>query len=511
MKLLHTKDIPLLDQAAAQNGFSPLTLMERAGAGVGQEILSLLGEEGGTVLIFCGGGNNGGDGYAAATVLLDRGVNVLAIDAFGKGQRTEEGKHFLAAYTQRAGAPLLLSALSEEALDTLIKEAACLVDALFGTGFSGPLPPEALRIAKHFQSSAAKRLAVDIPLGVDGETGAVMPGGITVDRTVCLSFYKRGLFSYPAKEACGTLSLVTLEIPREAPFVPKGDTFAITEAFAKGYFAKRSPNTHKGSFGKAIALCGCEKYRGAACLAAEGALRTGVGLFTLAAEEAVLQTVLCRLPETVALPLPPVRERKEEKALLRACQGANALLVGCGCGLYPAVLRLILALLDTPGAPLILDADGINLLAETGEGIALLARCKRPVVLTPHPLELARLRGITPGEVQANRLKVAEETAHLTGATVVLKGAGTVVAAPGITYINTTGSPALSKGGSGDTLAGMLLSLCAQGISPTEAAALAVYLHGAAGDLLEKEFSDRGVLPQELPTAAARVICRLQG
>jgi NAD(P)H-hydrate epimerase len=238
----------------------------------------------------------------------------------------------------------------------------------------------------------------------------------------------------------------------------------------------------------------------------------GAGLVELISEESVLQTAIRRLPEVIAHPVLPAKERGEEEntEILATVDRAGAVLFGPGLGRADSLSSLLVSLLQGEGAPLVIDADGINLLASLKAKRELLRRAKRRVILTPHPLEFARLADRDIAAVQACRLPLAEDFAKDTGAVVVLKGAGTVITDGRTTYINASGSPALAKGGSGDVLAGMITGLLLQDTTPIEAAALGAYLHGAAGDLLEETYSDRGVLPSELPRAAARLIRRLQ-
>jgi NAD(P)H-hydrate epimerase len=234
----------------------------------------------------------------------------------------------------------------------------------------------------------------------------------------------------------------------------------------------------------------------------------GAGLLTVASEEEVLASLLRRLPEAILSPLSYEGDTLP-LALQEAEAGKTAVLAGSGLGRSPAGKRAILSLIAKEGCPLVLDADALNLLAEE-DVPAVLSRAGRQTVLTPHPMEFARLARLSVAEVQARRLPLAEEFARKTGAVLVLKGAGTVVTDGKMTYLNTTGSPALAKGGSGDVLAGAVLGLLAGGMPPLDAAALAVYLHGRAGDTLEEEYSDRGVLPSALGRQMAREIARLQ-
>ncbi len=498
------KHIPQIDEYAERVlGVPTRTLMERAGEGVAAAITARLRPS--RVLVFCGGGNNGGDGYAAALSLAARGFSPLAVDVFGKGQKSEAGKHFLAEYKARFGEPLSL-------LEALKTSADVLVDAVFGTGFSGAVPAAAEPLFDYFKKSTAYKVAIDIPLGVDAESGRLAPSFLRVDLTVTLCFVKKGLLSYPARDAVG--ELVNCDLGLDAEVLKRA--FSLPETVdgesLSSLLPKRSKNSHKGSFGRVCALVGSDAFVGAALLAAEGALRGGCGLFTLASTDKVLAAAMQRLPEILALPLPAheAMGEKDREALFSNAALASALLVGSGCGKSEALYRILLSLLSSEGAPLAIDADGLNAIAAYGADIAaLFSTAKRPVVLTPHPLEMARLIGKTVGEVQENRLALAEEYAKKWGVTLVLKGAGTVIADREGSAVSTVGDSALAKGGSGDVLAGLIASLLAQGASPRAAAEAAVYLHGKAGERLAARLSPYGVLPSDLPLEIAALMAEI--
>ena len=271
----------------------------------------------------------------------------------------------------------------------------------------------------------------------------------------------------------------------------------------------RPADGNKGTFGRALLFCGSEQYRGAACLSAEGALSGGAGLVELASCEAVVSLVLSRAPSVIGTAYVP----SEIGAFLPLdlTRKATAVLIGCGSGRSERLALSLFELLKTPGCPVVLDADALNSLALKREtALEILKSAARPVVLTPHPLEFSRLSGLPLDTISSDRVGVAADFAKTYGVTLVLKGAGTVIASPdGEVTVNATGGSGLAKGGSGDVLAGLLVSLLAQGMEPYGAAILAVYLHGAAGDALTKEYSEMGVRPDDLPREIARQTARL--
>lgn len=489
MLCVRPDDIVKIDSAAAARGVSVRELMRRAGDAVADAIMERTSPC--AVLILCGGGNNGGDGYAAALRLMEKGYTVYAFDLLSKGQRSEAGKFFYDAYLERVGTPSL-------SLADAIASSSVIVDAIFGTGRLGELPSAVTDAITLANKAAALRVAVDLPTGIDGESGKVGNTVFSADLAVTLGFYKRGMLSYPAREYCGDILLADLGfLPCDLAGITQ-NTITVTDGDLKPLLGIRPKNSHKGTFGTAYLFCGSDAYRGAAVLAVGGALRMGAGLVAICAEPSVQATVLAAYPEAI------VKERTADAT------PARAVLFGCGLGFSPENDSLLRRLLATEGAPLVIDADGINALSAMPDKGDLLKHAKRQIVLTPHPLEFARLADTDVGLVQANRLALAEAYAKEYGVTLVLKGAGTVIASPdGRVAVNQSGSSALAKGGSGDVLAGAVTGLLAQGHSPFNAAAVAVYLHGKAGDCLSARYSEYGVLPHELPLQMAEELANI--
>ncbi len=501
MKLLKSEQISHIDAYAHEVlGISPNTLMGRAGETVASVVREHL-HAGASVLIFAGCGNNGGDGYAAAVALSDD-YAVTVYDVFGRGMRTEEGKYYLYLCRER-GVCVLPFEPSEDVQDR-ITSADCLIDAIFGTGKRGDVPHKLCTLAKWIEASRAYKIAVDIPLGVDADDGTVAPCVYRADTTVVLSYYKVGMLSYPAREYLGETVLDTLGLP-SIPEAEESPYESMDFALAKELFPHRGLNTHKGSFGKLLTLIGSERYRGAAHLALGAALRSGVGLVTFLGEEALVSSLLSTYPE--ALYCTDI----DDTSVRTLDRTHTATLIGCGSGCDETVQMRVLHLLREGDTPLILDADAINVLSRhPKEGREALKNAARPVILTPHPLELARLLETDARAVQTSRLAVAVRTARDLGITLVLKGAGTIVTDGERVYINTSGSSALAKGGSGDVLAGLIGGLCASGLSPLSAAALGAFVHGAAADRLREEYSTLGVIPSDLPLEMARMLSEIE-
>ena len=493
-------------------------LMRRAGEAVAKETSSFFeGNDLKTpaktkITVLCGSGNNGGDGYAAAIELSKQGFLLTVVDVFGKGQRSDAGKHFFGEYS-KSSSILSFDLLGKEKKREIFFGADCIIDAIFGTGARADLDSRLKEIINLVNSSSAKKIAVDVPLGADAYNGTLSECHIKVDKTVTLCFAKRGLYSYPCRSICGEIKNYDIGIGNEktAEKFSVSDTVIDSEMIKK-LLPERKKNTHKGTYGKTVLFCGSDKYRGAAILATESALRTGSGLTALCSEESVIRDCCVRLPEGIYVKMPPFCEMTLSQAEA-ASEGASAILIGSGSSQSENLSRLIQALIKSEGVPLVIDADGINSLSLLGKkGLSeLFKSAKRKTVLTPHPAEMARLSSLSVPDVQSNRLGTAEAFASEHNTVVVLKGASTVITDGLNTRIDIEGGPELAKGGSGDVLAGAIASLASQGFSPFDAATVAVYLHSCAGKALAGEFSSYGVCPSELPKQISREILKIIG
>lgn len=509
MKLALSSLISEIDKYAAEVIGTPLIdLMGRSGAAVESAVRSYT-KEGGFVVILAGSGNNGGDGYAAAVRLM-KDYRVKVFDVFSKGKRNAEGQHFLNLFREQNGE--IENLILSDAQKQQIKSAACIVDAVFGTGFRGQIPETVRELATVVSESVgAKKIAVDVPMGVNADDGSVDVSAASMHATVELSFIKPGIVSYPARSYVGRIIYDDLGLPRER--IEKHFDFKyrlIDEEYAKKHLPRREENSSKGSFGKTLLITGSAKYRGAGRLSLEAALRGGAGLVTYLGQEELVNDFSREYPEAIY----KSAELSDPGAAALATELStvhSSTLIGSGSGNSAATARITEALLSSDGGVLVLDADAINALAaERDNALTLIKNAKRPVILTPHPLEFSRLSGNDVATVQRKRLAMAIRFAAENRCVLVLKGAGTIVTDGHDVYINKSGSSALSKAGSGDVLAGFIASLAASGAAPKVAAALAVYYHGAAGDSLAEELSTYGVTPSDLPKEIARMIAKTQ-
>jgi len=503
MRLVGAAEMRAIDQAAIGGlGIPGMRLMERAGAAVAAHAVVLAPR--GRIRVVCGGGNNGGDGYVAGRLLhaAGREVEALAlVPLLGLSGDARQAREEAA----RAGLPVR-DLTSAEAIQAGPGE--LLVDALLGTGLSRPpdgLFAAAIERLRALRAGGARVLAVDIPSGLSADTGRPLGACVEADRTVTFAFPKRGLLLRPGAELAGELAVADIGIPPEAAArVPVGCEL-VGEEEARALVPARAPDAHKGEAGRLLVIAGSPGKSGAAHLALAGALRGGAGLVTLAAREEVLPLALAGRPEAMSLSLPgngPLG-RGDLAPLLEAARASDALVVGPGIPRGPETAALLRELLAAARKPAVLDADALNALSGSREGVAGLPV---PAVLTPHPGEMARLCGMDIATVQADRIGLAAERARSWGCVVVLKGAGTVVADPaGPPALIGSGNAGMATGGTGDVLAGLLGALLAGGLDARSAARAGAWVHGRAGDLAARRFGQRGLLAADLAEALGPV------
>ncbi len=485
-----------LDRATIDElGLPALTLMETAGRAVAEAALRMLAAARGHVMVVCGAGNNGGDGFVAARVLRDRGVDAVVYLAAARDAIRGDARAHLEILERAGGVVRMITTPHElAALDGLVIDAALVIDALFGTGLTRPIDGHLAEVVT-MMLMAARVLAVDIPSGLDADTGRELGAAVIAERTVTMAALKIALVSSPGFARCGEVEVVDIGIP-PARIASAGVGIGVVEpSDVERWLPQAQWLDHKGRRGHVLIIGGSPGMRGAGRLAAVAALRAGAGLCTLAAdgEHDAPDSVMTR---ALAAGAP----------LAGLLGGKAAIVIGPGLGNTKSSAARTLEVLAA-GVPAVLDADALNGLA--GD-CASIARAAGPIVLTPHPGEASRLLGITVAKIEADRIEAARMLAGKTRAVVVLKGARTIVC-DGTSddrqcSINPTGGPSLATGGSGDVLSGTIGALIAQGLSAVDAARAGVFVHGAAGDDLARRHGERGVLSSDLPEAIASAI-----
>ena len=494
-------------RAASEYGLTSQILMENAGKSaaeiLAQHFRPNYSVEGLEVLLLIGPGNNGGDGLVMARHLEEWGARTSFY--YWK-------EHRLLVYGQD---------IPEEStateLEAVIQQADYVVDALLGTGTSRPLPEDMRTLLARVRQEREKRpelhvVAIDLPTGLNADTGAVDPGTIKADMTITLACPKVGFFFFPGRNYIGELYVGSIGLP---PALESNLPMEmLTGKLIDSILPKRPLESNKGTFGKVMLLCGSPPYPGSAYLAGTAAARIGAGLVTLAVTERMLPIYASAFHEATFVILPEEQEGSFARVstLTEHLEGYRALLVGPGLGQSPYIREVILELLEhLRGLPdekrphLLVDADGLNNLSALEKWWTLLPQ---GTVITPHPGEMGRLcQGLKVSGGNIDRLPLSESKAKEWQVTLVLKGACTIVANPdGHVRFNWLANPALATAGTGDVLAGMVTGLLAQGVSPYDAASAAVYLHTAAGELVSDEIGHAGLLAADLLPKIPRAI-----
>lgn len=477
-------------------GIPSLVLMERAALAVAEEIEKRM-PRGSRILVVAGGGNNGGDGIAIARILGRRGYQTEICFVADRQKASPETRQQL-AIAEKYGCPIKTK-MEDGEYDMI-------VDALFGIGLSRKLEGDYAALVQQINQSSALICAVDIPSGIDADTGNVMGVAVKADLTVTFAFRKPGHILYPGCIYASQVLCRDIGIGKESflDYPPRVYTYEqqTDEGQSQIVIPARRPDGHKGSFGKVLVIAGSVNMSGACQLCAESCFRMGVGMVKVLTPEEnriILQT---SLPEAL-LATYSAQDGVEEAKLASLMDWADCILIGPGLGRSKAAGRLLTGVLTGSGKPLVVDADGINLLAGSPELKQELEEQKgrgREIMITPHLVEFARLYGCRVEEVKEALLYKPKELADRYGCTLVCKDARTVVAAwnQQQVYLNSSGNDGLATAGSGDVLAGMLAGLLAQGMKGIEAAALGVYLHGKAGERAAARLGRQGMLARDL-------------
>jgi hydroxyethylthiazole kinase-like uncharacterized protein yjeF len=535
MKITTTEQMREIEKAADAQGLTYDTMMENAGRAIAEEVRECLDLQGMKILILTGPGNNGGDGLVAARFLHDWGAEVRLY----LWKRKLKGDHNF-QLTQEREIPYTDAEEDAglERLEDLLSSTDVVLDALLGTGASRPIGGlledilGKLRAVSHGQPGARPLVvAVDVPTGVDCDSGAVDPATVAADLTVTLALPKIGFYTFPASDYLGELVVRDIGIPEA--LTTELELQSVEPHWMRSILPERPRHAHKGTFGKALIVAGSPNYTGAAYLAAAAATRVGAGLVTLCLAERLHPILASKLTEVTFLLLPhdlgalvPQAASLVEKRL----PDYSALLVGPGLGAEDSTAEFVYRLLRTrtPSGrrhigfvssgdeedseteegpslpPLVVDADGLNALARLPQWWESLPA---QGVVTPHPGEMSRLLDCPVEDVEADRLATAQAAARDWHHVVVLKGAHSVIAAPdGRTAISPFANPGLATAGTGDVLAGSIVGFLAQGLEPYEAAVAGVYVHGAAGELATATLGSAGTVASDLLPLLPRVL-----
>ncbi|MBW6508375.1 MAG: NAD(P)H-hydrate dehydratase [Desulfuromonadales bacterium] len=503
MQLYSAAEMVAADRFAIDTlGIPGVVLMENAGracARVLEERFSHCFP--GPVMVVAGKGNNGGDGYVIARILGDHGWQVTTLVLAEPQRISGDAAIMLEILRNCSGKVIFVN--DDELLRQSFAELQpqLIVDALFGTGLESDVRGVAAAAIALMNAAAVALVAVDLPSGVDASTGRICGCAVRADLTVSFDHPKIGHASTPGALYVGELEVVEIGIPvtqRPADLLPQ--TWMIDAAAARSLLPGRPSFAHKGTFGHLLVVAGSPGKTGAAALAGDAAVRSGCGLVTVAVPASLHSILEVKLTEAMTVAL------AEQDGLLALAAGdqiaqlitsCRALALGPGLGQSDELRQLVRQIVMTVNVPMVIDADGLNLLV--GQLECLVARQGKPLILTPHPGEMARLAGVSVAAIEADRFSVARDFARRYQVVLLLKGARTVIAAPdGRVYINTSGNSGLSSGGSGDVLTGLIGGLLAQGCDAFAAAGLAAWWHGRAAELIAAKRGTVGMTASDL-------------
>ena len=549
MQIVTPRQMAKIEDRSEKLGVTKKQLMENAGKALADLIDDHCRKEldqkteGRSVVFLTGKGNNGGDCLAAANILVYRGYRITIIDIGGQPETDlskemylrlpKERIEFIDGYRNKnvdaaieaaeleymtLGGDSSLEALENKKdrnpIDNIllhekkrmhqvtqaVKEADILVDGVYGTGFHGQLDKN---IAAVFSiGTSAYCIAVDVPSGGNAAEGTVTNGIFKADETITFGYIKTGMSQFPLKKYCGKITIADIGLPEGVLSAIEGERkyYRIERNHLAFFPPKRERDSHKGCFGNVLIIAGSSSMRGAAAFAALGALRSGTGLVRLASVEKCIDSASVLAPEATYIEMEcddyghmlfdPNRE-----PVLEAMNKAKAVVIGCGMGVTQDTIELTKFVTENASCPVIIDADGINCIASD---IDILLKKKTDIIITPHAGEMARLLSCDTSMINDNRIVVAEKYAEKYGITVVLKGAGTIVANSHSTAVNHTGNAGMSAGGSGDVLAGMIGSIISQGVGIFGGACAGVYLHGLAGDIAAQKMGMEAMLPRDI-------------
>ena len=498
-KLYTAESVRELDRRAIEeHGIPGIVLMKRAGESAFRQMLSRWPDTR-ALTVYCGGGNNGGDGYIIAGLAAQRGLRVRVIHLVAPEKLTGDATRAW-RFARQESVPMRAFEGADHSPSEAWAEAAIsggkpgseqevIVDALLGTGIRGDVREAYVRAIEAINQSGRPVLAVDIPSGLDSDTGAVRGIAVRADLTVTFIGMKVGLLTGRGPALCGVLSFQGLGVPNEVhEAMPVAAQRLALSGLIRAHLPRRDRDAHKGKFGHVLVIGGDEGFGGAAAMAAEAALRVGAGLVGVATRSSHVSALLARRPE---LMVKPIESGQQLEPLLSA---PSVLVVGPGLG-RSSWSEQVLQQAIKSGLPMVVDADALNLISE---GKLVRHLDARQWVLTPHPGEAARLLGRNNSEIQANRPQACRDIHERLGATVLLKGAGTLIVGPGGMSLCPYGNPGMATGGMGDVLAGVIGGLLAQGIRAEPATQLGSCLHAAAADRVAEQRGERGMLATDL-------------
>ena len=512
-KVLTAKEMQKIDAIASSHyAIDGLKLMENAGKSIVNQIKrrfdDLLNKK---IFIFCGKGNNGGDGFVAACLFFGMGVSVTVI-LLEKRINLKGNASINAELAFNLGVTIIeIEGMHSDLSQYNLCSCDIIIDALLGTGLTRPVEGIYKQVVEQINQSQKFIASVDIPSGLDSDTGLLKGVFIRADLTIALTLPKRSHLLFPSAALIGELQIVDIGITSDV-IVSQNIKLQVTEeADLISWFQKRPADSHKGSYGHVLVIAGSRGKGGSAGLTALAALRMGCGLVTLALPESCQKKLEFHPLEVMTVSAPETAlgtfSLSSKEVLLSHAKGKAAVAIGPGISTEPETVQLINELLPLIDCPLIIDADGINAIAQNQN---LISKLSAETILTPHPKEMSRISGIKISKILKNRVDITRQFALDHSVNIILKGASSIVCQPdGITTINPTGNPGMATAGTGDILTGVIASLIAQGFSSPKAAIAGTYLHGLTGDIYASQESQTSLIAGDLLRTLPKTIKRI--
>lgn len=497
-----------VDKMASEVGGVPsILLMENAAIACINELKKTFNLKNMRAAVFCGKGNNGGDGFAIARHLYNLGAEVSVYLVCGNKFSGDAQINFEIIEKMNVKIEIVTDT---ESLKYIIKSSDIIVDAIYGTGIHGTVRGISYDVIEEINNNAEYVLSVDIPSGIDADSGEICGVCIRANKTVTFAAYKVGMLMFPAADFVGETVVADISIPQ---YIMDGENLQINvidNEFVRENFPKRKNNSQKGDYGKVFVIAGSKGMTGAAYLSSQTAVKSGSGLVFLGVPESLNNVLEAKTTEVMTIPLSDKKGCISSEAIddiLLKADKTDAVLIGPGLSRGEDIAVILESLLEYSKVPVVVDADGINAASQKME---MISKSSCSLIFTPHSVEMSRLTGLDREYIEENRLSVSKEFAEEYGAVVILKGHHTIVTAPdGTQYINTTGNSGLATGGSGDVLAGLIVSLVARGVEEVKAAAMAVYIHGMAGDIAAERLGGDSVMATDVMNSIPEAICQI--
>ncbi|MCK4233825.1 NAD(P)H-hydrate dehydratase [candidate division WOR-3 bacterium] len=503
MRVVSVKEMREIDRIAIkQLGIPGVVLMENAGQSVVSAMEDYFDMENvENVTIVCGKGNNGGDGFVVARYLMNLETNIDVYITADPSTISGDAKKNLNILSGLGLKPKVIKTKKDlQKLRTSMTHSDIVVDAIFGTGFSGKIQGITEDVVKELNESGINIVSVDTPSGIDSDNGAVIGEAVQADLTVTMGLPKVGQFLYPARHYVGELYVADIGFPEQVINNVEVKGTLVDNEVLRRFIPWRAPSLHKGAFGRILIIAGSTGMTGAAAMAATSALRAGAGLVYLAIPEHLNPILETKCTETITIPVPQTEEGSISlnayTKIMDEIKKVDVVAIGPGMSQHPETQKLIRKIVENANAPLLVDADGINALVGYTK---VLKKRKKPTVITPHPGEMARLINRDVREIVRNKVNLSQKYAQDWRVTIVLKGAPTVIAEQdGKFWLNSHVNSGLATAGSGDVLTGLIIGFLAQRTTPLAASVSGVYIHSLAGEILKEKIGEHSLIAGDL-------------